>query len=113
MARKKSSLKAGSVAGPRSPTRISARGAAIPSAFSSDPDLIAFYSSLNMRERNMVQVRILIGKLSEALIKNSREKKLDCVLKLRTELVPQTVQKNPRAAAKRKCLETLRLKYSV
>ena len=110
--KKKSALKAGSVAGPRSPTRVSARHAAVPSAFVADPQLEAFYSSLSMRERDAVRVRVLIGKLSAALITKSQEKILHCLDKLSHEIVPSVLTKNPRANAKRKALETLKQRYA-
>jgi len=109
--RKKSALKAGSVAGPRSPQRVSAKHAAIPSAFVADPEWTALYTAFSMREREAVNVRVLIGKLSAAVIEKRDSKIKSYLDKLSQEVVPSTILKDPRAGAKRKALETLKKRY--
>jgi hypothetical protein len=101
------------VAGPKSPTRISAKNAAIPSAFVAEPDLVAFYTLLTMKERDNVKIRILIGRLSAALLDKRYDKVVLVLDKLAIELLPLTIVKDPRAGAKKKSLDTLKRKYTM
>lgn len=104
--RKKSSLKAGSVAGPKSPTRISAKHAAIPAAFLDEPELISFYKCLTMKERDQVQIRIYIGKLSAALIEKDNKKVVSILDKFELN-----TSKDPRSASKKKAIESLKKRF--
>lgn len=64
----KSALKAGYKPGPRSPTRISARDAALPSGFYLSPTAKSMYQALSMKERDTPTIRIAIGEMSAGLL---------------------------------------------
>jgi hypothetical protein len=104
--KKKSALKAGSVAGPKSPTRISAKHAAIPAAFLDEPELVSFYKCLTMKERDQVQIRIYIGKLSAALIEKDNKKVISVLDKFELN-----TSKDPRSASKKKAIESLKKRF--
>ena len=106
--KKKSALKAGSVAGPKSPTRISAKHAAIPAAFLDEPELVSFYKLFTMKERDQVQIRINIGKLSAALIEKDNIK----IVSLLNTFDTNTT-KDPRSASKKKAIESLKKRFEI
>ena len=69
-------LKAGLAAGPRSPSRVSARAAALPAGFVGHAAASSYYGSLTMKERDQAAVRVPIGELSAGLL--HRDARLVC-----------------------------------
>lgn len=67
----KSNLKTHCTAGPKSPKRISAKKAALPSAFYDHDGLRALHGMITERELESVSLRVAIGELCGALIRNS------------------------------------------
>ena len=78
MDKKKSNLKAHCKAGPKSPKRISAKKAALPSAFYEHDGARLLHSMFSESELESVRLRLLIGELCAAILSDADSAIVQC-----------------------------------